>query len=170
VTEQPEGIYITINPVDPNLLATANNTLKSGKITGASDEHVLIRNFFYVDVDPVRIAKISATDEEKAAALEVLNGVRIDLDEKGFLPPMVIDSGNGYHGWYPIHLPANDGGKIEQVLKALARKHNSPKAKVDTTVFNPSRICKIPGTFARKGDSLTTRPHRMCRVLEIPEW
>lgn len=167
--EQPEGIYITINPVLPDLLATANNALKGGRIAGAADAQIQTRNFFYVDVDPVRIAKISTTDEEKAAALEVFTGVRAELDGRGFPPPMVIDSGNGYHAWYRVELPADDGGKVERALKSLAGRHNTPKAKVDTSVFNPSRICKIPGTWARKGDSLATRPHRVARVLEVPD-
>lgn len=165
---QPEGIYITVNPVDPNLLASANNAFKT-KIGGATDEDVLARNFFYVDADPVRRSKISATDEEKAAALKVFDTVRADLADRGFPPPMVVDSGNGYHGWHRVQLPADDGGKVEAVLKALARRHNTPRVKIDTTVFNPSRICKIPGTYARKGEDIPgVRPHRMARVLEVP--
>ena len=35
-------------------------------------------------------------------------------------------------------------------------------------VANPSRILKLPGTWARKGDSVPDRPHRMARVLELP--
>ncbi|HYH67805.1 MAG TPA: hypothetical protein VD866_24120 [Urbifossiella sp.] len=164
---QPEGIYITVNPVDPNLLAVADHEFKAG-VNGATDADVLCRNYFYVDADPVKRAKISATDAEKAAAWELARAVRADLTDRGFPPPMVVDSGNGFHDWRRVQLPADEGGAVERLLKALARRHDTARAKVDTTVFNPSRLCKIPGTFARKGSSVKTRPHRMARVLEVP--
>jgi hypothetical protein len=164
---QPEGIYLTVNPVDPDLLAVADHEFKAG-VSGATDADVKARNFFYVDADPVRRARISATDEEKAAAGDLALAVRADLTARGFPPPMVVDSGNGFHDWRRVQLPAADGGAVEELLKALARRHDTPRAKIDTTVFNPSRLCKIPGTFARKGSSVTTRPHRMARILEVP--
>jgi putative DNA primase/helicase len=167
---QPEGIYVTLNPVNPALLARADNRLKAirDKPISATDEDVTTRRVFLVDADPTRPGGISATDEEKAAAKLVFDGVREDLRARGWPPPMLNDSGNGYHGWYRIDLPRDDGKKVERALKALAARHNTKTATLDTSVFNPSRIAKIPGTWARKGDSRPDRPHRMARVLEVP--
>jgi hypothetical protein len=169
---QPEAIYVTLNALDPNLLARANNRLK-GQIGKASicaaDANVLQRRWLLIDVDPVRISGVSATNAETNAARAVLDAVRGDLDTRGWPAPITIDSGNGYHAWYRIDLPADDDGMVKDILATLARKHNTAAAKVDTSVFNASRIAKLPGTWARKGDSTPERPHRMARVLEVPD-
>jgi hypothetical protein len=168
--EQPEGVYVTLNPVSPALLGRANQRLRPAgkKAMAASDADVLRRRWLLIDVDPTRPAGISSTDEEKAAALAVITGVRRDLDARGFPAPLVVDSGNGFHLWYRIDLPAADGGRVERTIKGLAGRHNTAAATLDTSVFNPSRIAKLPGTFARKGDDVPGRPHRMARVLEVP--
>lgn len=41
--------------------------------------------------------------------------------------------------------------------------------KVDRSVFNPSRITKLYGTKACKGDNTPERPHRHTGILEEPE-
>lgn len=167
---QPEGVYLIINPIDPVFLARANNRMgKKGQKISAGDANVVRRAWFVVDVDPKRpITKISATDEEKAAARTVIDAVRADLKARGFADPMFCDSGNGFHLWYKIDLPSDDNGTVERVLKGLARAHDTDRAKVDATTFNPSRIMKLPGTFARKGSETPDRPHRMARVLDVP--
>jgi hypothetical protein len=167
--QQPTGVYVTINPLVPELLARSFNRLRVAyEKHSASDANVLRRRWLLIDVDPVRIAGISATDTEKEAARRVLDGVREDLDGRGWPRPLVLDSGNGFHLWYPIDLPTEDGGVVERVVKGLARLHNTQAATLDTSVFNPSRIAKLPGTWARKGDATADRPHRMARVLEVP--
>lgn len=82
---------------------------------------------------------------------------------------MLLDSGNGFHLWYAIDLPADDGGLVQRCLQALAARHNTPKAKVDTSIYNAARIAKIPGTWARKGDDTPERLHRLAKVLEVIE-
>lgn len=169
---QPSGIYSTVNGVDPVLLAKVNNKLKVAKDKGqnASDKHVVARRWIPIDADPAKpFADISATDDEKAAARLLIDGVREDLDSLGWPIPLFADSGNGYHVWARVDLPADDGGTVQRFLKALARRHNTSGAKIDTTLFNASRILKIPGTWARKGENLPDRPHRFCRVLEVRE-
>ena len=127
------------------------------------------RRWLLVDVDPVGPAGVSATDEEKDEARRVVGSVRDDLATREWPAPMVVDSGNGFHLWYRLELPADDGGLVERCLKALAARHDTPAATVDTSCFNPSRLVKLPGTFARKGDSTDDRPHRLARVLEVPQ-
>src|SRR5262249_12683439 len=121
-----------------------------------------------IDADPVRDPLISATDGEKAAALDTALAVREFLRARQWPEPVLADSGNGFHLLYRVDLPAADGGFVERVLKALARQFDSDRVKIDQSVFNPARICKLPGTLARKGDPTPTRPHRRAALLEVP--
>ena len=41
------------------------------------------------------------------------------------------------------------------------------KVEVDKTTYNPSRICRLYGTIACKGDNIPTRPHRQARIISI---
>jgi hypothetical protein len=90
------------------------------------------------------------------------------LRGRGWPDPVVVDSGNGYHLLHRIDLPAEDGGLVARCLAALAARFDSDRAKIDQAVHNPARLCKIPGTVARKGDSMPDRPHRRARLLESP--
>ena len=54
---------------------------------------------------------------------------------------------------------------VEKVLKALAYLFDTDDVKVDTSNFNPSRICKLYGTRAQKGADTAERPHRMSRII-----
>ena len=166
------GCYVTMNPVDPNLLAVANNrTIKAGKETDAtSDDYIVARRRLTIDIDPERKpGGISATDEEKALALELAEKISSDLSLQGWPEPILADSGNGYHLNHAVDLPVADGGLVERFLKSLSAKYSTPAVKVDTALFNPSRIIRLYGTMARKGDSTTTRPHRWSMVISGPE-
>src|SRR5262249_46151933 len=111
---------------------------------------------------------ISATNEEKEEALKKIKSIREFLTARQWPKPIFADSGNGYHLLYRVDLQAHDGGIIEQILKALANRFDDEKVKIDQGVYNPARICKLPGTKARKGDYTETRPHRTAGILEVP--
>jgi DNA polymerase-1 len=164
-----QGAYFTINPLESAILARcANRTRVAGTGELAGDQNVDRRRWLLIDVDPTRLSGISATDAEKAAALEVVQAIRQYLASLGWPEPIVVDSGNGYHLFYAVDLPAVDGGLVERCLVALAERFDTDKAKVDKTVHNASRIAKIPGTPARKGDATDDRPHRLSKILEAP--
>jgi hypothetical protein len=163
-----KGIYFTINPLKPDILNRRRNRIaKAEKGDCASDGNVLARRWLPIDADPVRDAKVSATDEEKAAALMTTHMIRDYLHAEFNWPdPVHIDSGNGYHLLYAIDLPPDDGGLVQRCLNALAQKFSTKEVKIDTSVFNPGRIWKIPGTLACKGDPSPDRPHRLAAILE----
>jgi len=48
---------------------------------------------------------------------------------------------------------------------ALAIKFDNDVVCVDRNVFNPSRITKLPGTLARKGQATEERPYRIASVF-----
>lgn len=164
------GIYFTLNPVHRDLLSRrCNRTDMAESGTLATDANIIRRRWILIDADPIRIADVSSTDHEKAAARELVERVRTYLREIGWPEPILADSGNGYHLLYRIDLPVDDGGLVERCLKALAAQFDSVEVKIDTTVFNPSRIVKLYGTVSRKGDNTPDRPHRRSRVIDIPD-
>src|SRR5262249_7854397 len=126
-TRSAEGVYVTINPPVPALLARcANRVRKQPKVT-TGDAEINRRTGLVLDLDPCRPAKISATDEEKAAALERADAVLEFLTARGWPEPIRTDSGNGYHLRYRIDLPADDGGLVRRVLEALAARFDDDR-------------------------------------------
>jgi hypothetical protein len=106
-----EGVYITQNPADPDLLARANNRLKRKPKQTTADADVTRYACLTVDCDPRRKAGISATDAELRQALARRDAVVAFLTEElGWPDPLVtMMSGNGGHATYRLDLPV-DGG------------------------------------------------------------
>lgn len=90
-----EGICVTLNEVNPALLARACNRLVDRLRPTTGDADVLRRRIFYVDVDPVRPAQISATDAEHTLAFARTQQISAYLQELGAPAPLLADSGNG---------------------------------------------------------------------------
>lgn len=164
------GVYFTLNPLHRDLLSRCANRVdvaKRGESTSA--EHVLRRRWLLIDVDPVRTSGISSNEAELEHAEQVARDVDVFLFDQGWPGAIRALSGNGYHWLYRIDLPTDDGGLVKRVLHALSAKCSTDRAKIDTSVFDPPRICKLYGTHARKGDSTTGRPHRLSKILDIPD-
>jgi hypothetical protein len=164
------GVYVTINPVHDSLLSRAANRireLRSGDPT-TSDGDIVSRRRFLLDIDPIRRAGISSTSEEHEAAIARALAI---ADAIAALPaprPVIVDSGNGAQLIYAIDLASNDG-LVRDALRGLAFRFDDDIVRIDTAVFNPSRITKIPGTLTMKGDDTPERPHRRSSVIENPE-
>lgn len=164
-----KGIYFTLNPLQPDLIARCCNRVKLARQGDpAGDEHVLRRRWFLVDADPCRLRGVSATDTEKETARERIEAVRSFLAGEGWPRPIYADSGNGFHLLYRIDLPCNDDNLLQQCLTALADRFDDDAVKIDKTVHNPVRVTKLYGTISCKGDSLRDRPHRPSAILEVP--
>jgi hypothetical protein len=169
------GIYVTINPVAPPLLARAANRIKPRARETTQDKDVVRRRWLLVDVDPVRPAGICSTDAELTLALERAHAVVQYLTSVGWPAPIQAMSGNGYHLLYRIDLPADDGGLVKAVLAALADRFSDETVAVDRSVHNAARIVKVVGTVSRKGDDLRDvaglddRPHRRAEIVAAPE-
>lgn len=168
--EMPAGIFASLNPCIAALTARANNRLKPA-VKRTCDSDIQGLRHLLIDIDPKRPAGVGATDQEKEAAKQVALSISRGLKERGWSEPLFADSGNGYHLIYKIDLPncSNSIDLIKGVLTALNRKYSTDVVSVDTSVFNPSRISKIYGTIARKGDSTTDRPHRKSGIISLPE-
>jgi len=164
------SVYTTMNPVVPSLLARCANRIKPRARTTTSDKDILRRRFILGDCDPVRPADISSTDAEHALGLECARTIRFELSEEGLPQPILADSGNGAHLLWLVDLPNDDASTelVKAFLKAVAARFNDAAVKVDETVYNAARIIKAYGTVACKGDSTSTRPHRLSRLLDVP--
>jgi hypothetical protein len=164
------GVYYVLNKINPALLGRAYNRLKEHAEHTTADNNILGRRWLPVDLDPVRPAGISSSDEEHAAAVHRARLIADDM-QKEWGRPIIADSGNGGHLLYDIDL-ANDRDGLAFVSAALAeldRRYSDQTVKVDVTSANAARIWKAYGTVARKGDSIPDRPHRMSRILEAAE-
>jgi len=160
-----EGVYLTLNPVEPALLARAANRLVCGKPPTTADRDVIRLRHLLVDADSVRPAGISATTEELRGALGRRDAVRRFLrEELGWPHPLAVtESGNGGGLVYRLDLPndAESAALIARVLAALSALFSSADVKIDTTTANSARITKVIGSVAAKGDHLAERPWRL---------
>jgi hypothetical protein len=159
--EMAAGVYYALNPVPVGLV---------GKVKVAD---VLRRRWLLVDVDRAKADENrdqSATDGEKRAAEELATEIADHLTARGWPPPVVIDSGNGRHLLYRIDLPNDDEGRVlcREALHALARRFDGPRGAVGRECHDARRIAKLPGTWARKGVDTSDRPHRMARLVSVP--
>lgn len=168
---KPAGIYVTINPVDPALIARAHNRIKAKAQTSTGDQHVVSRRWLMLDLDPVRPSGISSTKSEADAAVGLARRIRDELRELDWPDPLVCMSGNGAYLLYRVDLPNDEASKalIQGVLKGLAGIYNTAEVQIDQTTFNAARIVKVMGTTARKGDSVADRPHRRAKVLDASD-
>ncbi len=162
------AVYITLNPVKPDLLARANNRIEKYARTTTADPDITKRCWLPVDFDPARPSDISSTDIEKAFAIERAKETRAWLTTLGFPAGVFADSGNGAHLLYRIDLPndADSAALIKNCLEATAARFTDDKVAVDLKNFNAARIWKLYGTLACKGDDMPDRPHRLARIIE----
>lgn len=165
-----EGVYFCLNPAIPALLARAENRLIVPKAT-TTDEQVTCHRWLLIDCDSKRPAGISSTDGECEQALETASRIAYYLQENSFPEPISANSGNGAHLLY--RLPDLPNSKEitdlkRDVLKALASLYDNHSVGIDQVVFNASRITKAYGTWARKGDNTTDRPHRPSSLESVP--
>lgn len=175
----PLGIFMTMNPVKPALLARSPNRMTPYLQPTTSDADIQSRLGLLVDIDPDRPSGIPSSDDELKASKLVAKDVRRWLvEEKGFAPPAEAMSGNGWHLIFPIDLPNDEHSLriVHGVLQATAAMFGGDRTpsglapvKIDTTVGNAARITKVYGTLVRKGYSIPGRPLRRSELMHVPE-
>lgn len=165
------NIYITLNEINPACYSREQHDkfLQTSQTT--SDSEITRYQWLFVDLDPIRPTGISSTNEELKHAEDLLDPVQKYLAGWGFSNPIVAASGNGYHLLYRINIENTVHNKdvIDRCLKALSNEFDNDHVKIDTTNFNPARICKLHGTLAQKGADTKDRPHRMSRIISVSD-
>lgn len=165
------NIYITLNPVLDDLLARCKNDLRENPDATTSDDDITRLKWLMVDVDPERPSGISSTEEELEKSIDLAREIKSDLSGLGWPEPALARSGNGAHLLYSIDLPNDDESRklTRGVLDGISFRHSTPDVKVDRSTHSPAQLCKLYGTVAIKGDDTGERPHRLSRLLDIPE-
>jgi len=151
------NIYVVMN--------TIREDLCSGSARDVDIEH---RDWLLIDIDRAESAKCPATDEEINAAVELGDRVGEFMTRKGWEEPLRIMSGNGCHLYYRLNALQNDDQSkvlLKSLICGLGDKFDNNVVKIDRSVFNASRITKVVGTTAFKGQSSKDRPYRKARLI-----
>ena len=151
------NIYMVMNPI--------KSTFKGGAV---KDEDISFRDLLLIDIDRIEKIKAPATEAEVEEAKKIADEVIVYLASMEWPQPIRVMSGNGHHLYYVLNELSNDDESkkyVQHLLKSLAKEFDNKAAKIDTTVFNASRVTKVVGTFARKGLESADRPYRMAVVI-----
>ena len=166
-TAKASNIFITLNPINMScysrkqhdcFIESANPTTKDNEVTAL--------HWLLIDLDPKRLSGVSSSEEELALAKQKSKVIRDFMFKRGFAEPICAMSGNGVHLVYRFDVPntPENVSVFENALKVLSDRFSDEKVEVDTTVFNPARICKLWGTIAQKGATTPERPHRKAYI------
>lgn len=162
------NIYTTINEVNPACYdrAQRDHFVKNAKNT-TSDGDIRRIRYLFIDLDPKRPAGVSSSDEELQHAKDLGNKVFVFMRDMGFYAPLTAYSGNGIHLLYRIDLTNSEHERklVQNCLNTLAVLFSNETVDIDVKTCNPSRICKLYGTVAQKGNDSKDRPHRMSCVV-----
>ena len=163
--------YFTLNEVNEDLYSREQRDVfvKKPKST-TTDGDIVRRRFVLIDLDPQRSAGISASNEEFEKAHMKCVDVYKYLLANGFKEPIITVSGNGYHCYVPCDMPNDDEHNelIKKFLQSLSNIFGCDDVEVDEKVFNPARIDKLIGTWAKKGADCKDRPWRISKILKVP--
>ena len=163
--------YFTLNEVNEDLYSREQRDVfvKKPKST-TTDGDIVRRRFVLIDLDPQRSAGISASNEEFEKAHMKCVDVYKYLLANGFKEPIITVSGNGYHCYVPCDMPNDDEHNelIKKFLQSLSNIFGCDDVEVDEKVFNPARIDKLIGTWAKNGADCKERPWRISKILKVP--
>lgn len=166
------NVYITLNGIKDECYSRQQRDqfVRNGKPT-TSDTDINSYDWLMVDIDPVRAAGTSASNEQVEEAKLKANEVYAFMKKLGFEEPLVGFSGNGVHLLYSVGLLVNEENKMlmKNCLSVLDMFFSNEAVKIDTANFNPARVCKLYGTTAQKGANTPERPHRPSYIIRSPE-
>lgn len=173
-----QGTYATVNPANktefPRGVSTSTGLTK--------DEHIQngLCYFLLIDLDPVKqdppSGQCNATADERESALAAGDLINQMLKDLGLKATLTVSSGNGFHALYPVNGIIKSQHK--QFLRFIAKEWNTlapselfKKVKVDTSVYNPARLMRVPGTLGRKGGDVSTRPKVVkSQIINCQAW
>ena len=166
------NVYINLNVIRDECYSRQQRDRFMNNVSPTTtDSDIDLYTWFLVDIDPVRAAGTSSSEEQIVFAKEKGNQVYEFMKQTGFEEPVVGFSGNGVHLLYSVGLAMNEENKelVKDCLAVLSLFFSDDKVSVDTANFNPARVCKLYGTLAQKGANTPERPHRMSYIVQAPE-
>ena len=166
-TARAANIFITLNPIDIACYSRKQHDcfIENAQPT-TKDNEITALHWLLIDLDPKRMSGVSSSKEELELAKKKAKTIHDFLSDRGLKEPIRAMSGNGVHLVYRFDVsntPENVS-VFEKTLKILSEKFSDEEVEVDTTVFNPARICKLWGTIAQKGATTPERPHRKAYI------
>ena len=166
-TARAANIFITLNPIDIACYSRKQHDcfMENAQPT-TKDNEITALHWLLIDLDPKRMSGVSSSEEELELAKKKAKTIHNFLSDRGFKEPIRAMSGNGVHLVYRFDVSntAENVSVFEKALKILSEKYSDEEVEVDTTVFNPARICKLWGTIAQKGATTPERPHRKAYI------
>ena len=165
------ALYFTLNKIDDACYSREQHDKISTKVKATtSDNEILSRKWCLIDVDCEKPSDTNSTNEEKELAKVVVNNVYKFLRDEGFEKPVICDSANGYHLLYKQDMQSTSANTevMKKFLQVLDMYFSNEKVKIDCSTYNASRICKLYGTYSRKGSNTKDRPQRMSYILQVP--
>ena len=164
--------YFTLNEINADLYSREQRDVfvRKPKST-TTDGDIVRRCFVLIDLDPNRSAGISASNEEfEKAHLKAVDLYRY-LIKEGFKEPIITRSGNGWHVYVTCDMPNDDEHNelVKRFLQSLSNMFSGGGVEIDEKVFNPARIDKLIGTWAKKGANSEERPWRIADIVKVPK-
>ena len=166
------NIYYSLNEVKSACASREQfNCFRQVKGSATSKTDIEHRWWLAIDVDCERPSGVSSTDEEKAKAHKKAQDVFRFLRDNGFSTPVVCDSSSGFHLLYPIDMDNDQASEdcIKAFLEILSNNFTDESVKIDTVLHDANRILRLSGSYGRKGRSSKERPHRLAKILSVPE-
>lgn len=163
--------YFTLNEINDALYSREQHDtfVKKPKST-TNDGDITRRRMVLIDLDPSRAAGISASDDEfEKAHLKAVDVFRY-LIGAGFKEPIITKSGNGWHVYLPCDMPNDEEHNelVKRFLQSLSKMFSDANVEIDEKVFNPARIDKLIGTWAKKGSDTPDRKWRIAEIVKVP--
>lgn len=165
-------IYFVLNKIDDDCYKRAQKDKIVNYVKPTtSDADIVGRKWILIDFDPKRKTGTSSSKEELLKARDVARRTYDFLIDQGINPPVVAMSGNGYHLLVRVQLANSDENQtlVARFLKAISMMFQTEDIDIDLKVYNAARICKLYGTWAKKGANTEERPWRMAKLIKVPE-
>lgn len=166
------NLYFTLNIIEDACYSREqHDRISTRPKSTTSDLDIIARKWCLIDIDCKKPADTNSSDEEKELAKAVVNNVYKFLRDEGFEQPVICDSANGFHLLYKMAMKSTPENTetMKNFLKVLSMYFSTEKVEIDTTTFNPSRVCKLYGVFSRKGANTEDRPQRESKILRVPK-
>lgn len=164
--------YYTLNDIDEDLYGReqCDKFVKKPKAT-TTDGNVVRRRFVMLDFDACRVAGVSASDSEfEKAHLKAVEVYRY-LISQGFKEPIITTSGNGWHAYLTCDMPNDDEHNelVKRFLQSLGKMFSDECVEIDEKVYNPARVDKMIGSWAKKGSDTKERKWRLAKIVKVPQ-
>ena len=115
------------------------------KLNGDKDDDIEFITNIGHDIDAH-----DGSEKSFMTAQEVALKIKEECIEKGYNEPLVICSGRGFwiiHHIFPIKNNQDNRNKIKEFGNIIKKKYEVEGIEIDPSVYNPSRIARIPGTL-----------------------